>query len=121
MTFDRNGNGKIDDGNELFGPRTNNGFAELALLDDDHNGWIDAGDSMFARLGVWNPAQQGIASLLQAGVGALGLAHRNTPFELVGAGNLPLGNIAASGVFLGTDGTAHGMHDLNLENFASKT
>ncbi|MDA3962476.1 MAG: hypothetical protein PF961_16940, partial [Planctomycetota bacterium] len=47
LAHDRNGDGRIADGSELFGPRSGSGFAELAALDDDGNGFIDAGDSAF--------------------------------------------------------------------------
>ena len=85
LALDRNQNGRIDDGLELFGPRTDNGFAELAALDDDGNGWIDEGDAAFKDLRIWRPSADGGGSLqtLQAeGVGALGLANAATPFAL---------------------------------------
>src|SRR5690606_41748816 len=44
LVFDRNGNGKVDDGSELFGPESGSGFSELAAFDDDGNRWIDAND-----------------------------------------------------------------------------
>src|SRR5690554_2800976 len=51
LAFDRNGNGKIDDGSELFGPQTGQGFAELAAYDEDGNGWIDSNDSLLDSAG----------------------------------------------------------------------
>jgi len=53
LALDRNGNGQIDDGNELFGARSGNGFAELAALDEDGNGILDEGDSGFASLRLY--------------------------------------------------------------------
>ena len=58
LALDRNGNGLIDDGRELFGSMTElpdgrrapNGFAALAALDDDGDGRITARDAAFARL-----------------------------------------------------------------------
>ena len=44
LVFDRNRDGKVNDGRELFGPSTNDGFQELAALDDDRNSWIDEKD-----------------------------------------------------------------------------
>lgn len=29
----------INDGNELFGPQTGDGFAQMATHDEDNNGW----------------------------------------------------------------------------------
>ncbi|MFO0946414.1 MAG: hypothetical protein U1D30_10765 [Planctomycetota bacterium] len=52
LAYDRNGNGSIDDGTELFGDQNGavGGFAELAKYDDDGNGQVDANDSVFASL-----------------------------------------------------------------------
>jgi hypothetical protein len=61
LALDRDGNGTIDSGRELFGSGTRlrsgrrapHGFAALAELDDDGNGRIDAADEAFARLVLW--------------------------------------------------------------------
>ncbi len=69
LALDRNGNGAIDDGSELFGPPVfrrpksvrsvrANGFSELAVLDgSDHggneDGRIDARDAAFPLLRLW--------------------------------------------------------------------
>ena len=119
LVFDRNGNGKVDNGSELFGPRTDNGFAELALLDTDGNGWVDGGDADFARLGVWRPGAT-IAAVAQAGIAALATDHADTPFALHGTSGRPLGQIAESGVFLDTAGRAGALHDLDLNIFRSR-
>lgn len=47
LAYDKNGNGVIDDGSELFGPSSGNGFLELASFDNDKNGWIDENDAVF--------------------------------------------------------------------------
>ena len=43
LALDKNNNGKIDDGTELFGPQSGNGFSDLAQLDSNHavltGGW----------------------------------------------------------------------------------
>ena len=64
LVWDRNGNGKIDNGGELFGNKTKladgtnaaNGFAALTELDSNHDGVIDASDAEFSRLRVWKDA-----------------------------------------------------------------
>jgi len=60
LVLDRNGNGVIDDGSELFGAGTEvdgrfgcDGFTALAPLDSNGNGQVDAGDAAFANLRVW--------------------------------------------------------------------
>ena len=50
---DRNGDGAANDGTELFGPRSGDGFGELAQQDTDENGWIDQGDPVLGELRVW--------------------------------------------------------------------
>ena len=74
LVLDRNSNGKIDNGAELFGDytpitRTNvdgtttttyapNGFAALASLDSNGDGIIDANDAAFADLKLWRDTNQ---------------------------------------------------------------
>jgi hypothetical protein len=62
LAFDRNGNGVIDDGSELFGQgwrlsngeRARNGFEALRELDADGDEWITPADPDFERLLIWN-------------------------------------------------------------------
>ncbi|MDR2014585.1 MAG: VCBS repeat-containing protein [Azoarcus sp.] len=103
LVFDRNGDGKVNDGRELFGATTGNGFAELAALDDDGNGWIDENDRAFSSLYIWSKNADGndvLTSLKDAGVGALALSYANTPFSLKDANNKLLGQITDTSVFL---------------------
>lgn len=60
LVLDKNGNGTIDNGSELFGNNTAlqeggkaNGFAALADLDSNADGKIDSKDAAFASLKVW--------------------------------------------------------------------
>ena len=115
LVFDRNGNGRADDGSELFGPATGNGFAELAALDDDGNGWIDEGDSGWKTLGLWTPATgDTVRTLAAAGVGALATASIATPFALRGAGNAALGEVRATSVWLAEAGGAGTVQQIDL-------
>ena len=61
LALDRNGNGAIDDGGELFGSGTmlpqgrfaDDGFAALAVLDDNRDGLIDVDDAAYHHLLLW--------------------------------------------------------------------
>lgn len=117
LVFDRNANGKADDGTELFGPQSGNGFAELAALDQDGNGWIDEGDAAFQRLHVWTPDAEGggaLRSLLEADVGAVAVNAVDTPFELRTTSNESLGAVRASSVYLKESGGAGSVQQIDL-------
>ena len=116
LALDLNGNGKIDSGKELFGPKSGNGFAELALLDSDGNGWIDAADEAFKQLSVWTPDAAGGAmhSLADLGIGALGLKHVATPFALRGDDDSDLGRVKASGAYLMENGKAGSLQEIDI-------
>lgn len=117
LAFDRNSNGRIDDGRELFGPTTGKGFEELAALDEDGNGWVDEADSGFAQLRLWRPDAEGIGTLQtmkQANVGAIYLGRVDTPFSLRNAANDTLGEMRASGVYLREDGSVGTVSQIDL-------
>jgi len=117
LVFDRNQDGKVNNGSELFGPTTNNGFAELAKLDGDHNGWIDENDAAFANLQVWSRnagGQDQLQSLKAAGVGAIALSQVDTPFDLKTNANAMLGQIRNTGIFLQEDGAAGTIQQIDL-------
>lgn len=108
LFLDRNHNGRADNGSELFGPASGNGFAELARLDGDRNGWIDSADAAFADLRLWQAADadhQSVRSLAEAGVGALATAAAATPFALKELGE-KVGQMRSSSVWLGETGGA---------------
>ena len=105
---DRNHNGTADDGSELFGPQSGDGFGELARLDGDGNGWIDGGDAAYADLMLWQIANDGassVRSLAAAGIGALATASTATPFTLKENG-ATVGQVRSSSVWLGETGGA---------------
>ncbi|SNZ08615.1 hypothetical protein SAMN06265182_1361 [Persephonella hydrogeniphila] len=82
LVFDKNKNGRIDNGEELFGATTGDGFKELSVYDEDKNSWIDENDSIFDKLGVWvkNKNEDKIYSLKEKNIGAIYLKHLKTPF-----------------------------------------
>lgn len=117
LVFDRNRDGKINDGRELFGPQTNDGFQELSALDSDGNGWIDENDPAFAELQVWTRDADGsdqLRSLASLGVGAIGLNNVATPFALKTESNRTLGEIRNSGIFLLESGTTGTIQQIDL-------
>ena len=118
LALDRDGDGAIGDGTELFGARSGDGFADLAADDGDGNGWIDEGDEVFARLRLWQPDAAGggtLRTLAEAGVGAIGLASAATPFTLTGGpGDETLGTLRGTGVWLGEAGGAGTVQQVDL-------
>ena len=117
LVFDRNGNGKVDDGSELFGPKTGSGFSELAAFDDDGNRWIDANDEVFSQLQVWVQTADGgdeLRSLKDVGVQALYVGSTEDRFTLTNPQGIPLGQIKASGIYLTTDGEVRTLEELDL-------
>lgn len=107
LAFDRNANGRIDDGRELFGLASGDGFAELAALDSDGNQWIDEADAAWSQLRLWQPDAEGkgrLQTLNEAGVGALYLGRVDTPFSLKDGANDTQGLMRASSIYLREDG-----------------
>lgn len=117
LALDLNGDGKVNDGKELFGPATGNGFNELARHDADGNGWIDESGPVFSRLKVWTRDGAGadsLKSLSALGVGAISLHAVATPFDIKTAGNQLLGSVVASSVYLKEDGSAGSVQQVDL-------
>jgi hypothetical protein len=117
LTLDKNSDGVINDGGELFGAQSGNGFADLAAYDEDSNQWIDENDDIYSRLRIWSPDGSGADQLIalgQKGVGALYLGNIATPFDLKDGDNQLQGQIASSGLYLNEDGSAGTMQQVNL-------
>lgn len=58
LALDHNNDGLINNHSELFGNFTTDGFTILAQYDDNSDGTIDANDSVFADLLVWQDSNQ---------------------------------------------------------------
>lgn len=109
LAFDQNEDGIINDGSELFGALTGDGFADLAKYDMDHNGWIDEADEIFGKLKVWfvdDSGQQKLISLKEAGVGAIALQNVSSEFTKTDNANNANAYIRKTGMFLYEDGMA---------------
>lgn len=117
LALDRNEDSVINDGSELFGPGTGNGFNELAAFDEDQNRWIDENDAVFSKLKVWTKDADGndhLISLKDAGVGAIALEHADTQFDMTDAGNQLNGQLKQSGIFLFENGNVGSVHQVDL-------
>jgi hypothetical protein len=117
LALDRDGDGRVTDGGELFGAVSDNGFAELAAFDEDQNSWIDENDAVFDRLRLWTPDPETggtMNSLGDSGVGAVFLGSSETRFDMTDeAGNLEA-RVQRTGIFLGEDGGAGTVQDLKF-------
>ncbi len=118
LALDKNGDGIINDGSELFGTASGNGFANLAKYDQDGNGWIDEADEIFDKLLIWQKDENGkdiLRGLGAAGVGAIYLGNINTQFSLNSASdNKTNAMIRQTGTFLYENGTAGTMQQIDL-------
>ena len=108
LAYDENKNGKIDNGSELFGPRTNNGFKELARHDSDKNNWIDENDNIFKELKIWQIDESGenkLVSLLELNIGAIYLGDVQSGFEYQNKINEVNAVQRSNGVYVKEDGS----------------
>ncbi|WP_160473530.1 calcium-binding protein [Cupriavidus sp. SW-Y-13] len=135
LVWDRNANGAIDDGSELFGnysglsngQKAANGFRALADLDGNKDGKINASDADFANLRVWRDGnsdgvvQDGeLLTLTEAGVKSLNVGYRESGS---GAGGMDAnGNDHRQvGSYERTDGTDSTMSDVWFKVDNAKT
>lgn len=113
LAFDRNNDNQINDGRELFGPQTANGFAELSALDDNGNGFVESNDSAWQQLRLWRPGEVAL-TLQQVGVAALSTQSVATAFGLYD-GDALLARIERSGIFLNEQGQAGLLQQVDLK------
>ena len=117
LALDRNNDGVVNNGSELFGPQSGSGFQELAALDEDGNQWIDENDSVFDRLRIWSLDESGKSSLFalgQKGIGAIYLGHADTPFQLKDNQNQLSGQISSSGIYVREQGAVGIIQQVDL-------
>jgi hypothetical protein len=116
LVIDKNGNGVVDDGSEILGATTGDGFRELAAYDDDKNGWIDEGDAAYSQLRVWrqNGDQQTLDTLKSANIGAIYTGSVATPFEIKNDQNQTQAKIQRSGIYLAENGTPGTVQSIDI-------
>lgn len=113
LALDLDGNGAIDSGKELFGPATNNGYAELAEWDSDNNGFIDDADPVFERLRLFRPGLE-LEKLAERDVGAIFLGAATSEARLTDTRNQSLGQLRATGFYLTNSGGTGLVQELDL-------
>lgn len=107
LALDKNGDGQINDGRELFGALSGDGFADLAQYDEDGNGFIDAGDSVFSKLQLFTPGGPdggSLRTLSSAGVEAIYTGPMVSPFRLTSVSGETLGQVRSTGFHVGSYG-----------------
>lgn len=118
LALDKNNDGMINDGQEVFGALTGDGFSELAAYDEDGNGWIDEADSVFSQLKLWTKDASGndkLIGIAETGIGAIYLGKVATEFSLKTAlENTSLGQVRSTGVFLYESGQTGVIQQVDL-------
>lgn len=103
LALDKNDDGIINDGSELFGTKSGDGFADLKEYDSDGNGWIDENDEVFSKLKVWCKGDNGediLMDLKDADIGAIYLGSSDTEFTIGGSDGIRDGVVRSTGFFL---------------------
>ena len=116
LAIDKNKDGIINDGSELFGPKSGNGFNELRAYDSDGNNWIDENDDVFEQLLIWTKDENGdenLFGLSDKNVGAMYLGAVSTSFDLR-ANNELQGQLKESSIYLKEDGGVGTLQEIDL-------
>ncbi|MCK5130265.1 MAG: hypothetical protein KAQ68_10450, partial [Clostridiales bacterium] len=117
LAIDLNEDGIINNGTELFGPNTADGFGELSAYDLDNNNWIDENDAIYDRLQIWTKDANGndqLFALGQKGVGAIYLGNIDTSFDMKDNNNTMHGQMKSSSIYLANSGNVGIVHQIDL-------
>lgn len=123
LALDKNGDGIINDGSELFGTTSGDGFADLAKYDEDGDGWIDEDDAIWSKLQIWCMNEKGesvLYRLEEKGVGAICLQNAATDFTLQGDTGDTKGVIRSSGVFLYENGNVGTVQHVDVAKYQNQ-
>ncbi|MGM0410929.1 MAG: hypothetical protein ACQEQF_09185 [Bacillota bacterium] len=108
---------KVEDGSQLFGPRTGDGFEELAEYDEDNNGWLDSGDSIFEDLKIWTRDENGndrLFALADKNIGAIYTANVQANYSHKSSENQTLAQNKKMGIYLHESGKAGTVQELDF-------
>lgn len=116
LALDKNGSGVIENGNELFGAKSGNGFEELREYDNDKNGWIDENDPIFNKLRIWHKTEDKdeLIAIGEVGIGAIYLGDISTPFEIKDSSNALMGAMRQSSFFVFENGSGGMISQIDL-------
>ena len=121
LALDKNNDGIVNQGSELFGTITGNGFGELSEYDEDGNSWIDENDSIYDSLQIWlkneDTKDSELVALGEVGIGAIFLDSAMSEFTYKTNTNQTLGEMKSSGIFLYEDGKVGNISQID---FASR-
>ena len=118
LALDLNEDGVINDGSELFGTASGDGFSDLSKYDADGNGWIDEADEIFDRLVIAYIKEDGTQELVKLkdrDVGAIYLQSAPTEFSLKDtAANEERARIRKTGIFMYESGMTGTIQHLDM-------
>ncbi len=116
LAVDTNGNGLIDDVDELFGKGSTTGYSELEAYDTNDDGVVDAMDAGFGDLRIWQDSNGDavtdageLKTLAELGIESISLSYTDTSTEV--SENI----IARTGTFTFTDGSTGAMGDVEFQ------
>ena len=125
VVMDRDGNGTIDSGRELFGDNTlnastpnpgdthANGYAALAELDLNADGKIDSSDAAYTQLRIWQDLNQNgiseageLKTLAELNIASIGVVGTASNINLGNGNTMPLAaTLTRTNGTTGTSGT----------------
>lgn len=116
LALDKNENGSIDDGSELFGTESGDGFADLAEYDEDRNAWIDERDTIFDKLRIWTTDgnERRLVALGESGIGAIYLGSAASEFMYRDDQGENLGALRSTGMFLYENGNVGNVSQIDF-------
>ena len=117
LAIDKNRNGSIDNGQELFGPKSGSGFADLAEHDSNGDGLIDALDDIWEELVLVQRDEAGnesLISLQDVGISAFVLERTRSPFSLFNDQGERTGVVRETGLYVRDDGSVDSVQHVDL-------